>query len=136
MNILVFSMILGLIPAYIANKKGHNFIEWWIFGTLLIFVALPWSILMKTDENLIALEKGLKKCPRCAEWVKMEAKVCRYCNAELGESNGLMASKTKKNYCPKCKKVIDNNWLDNWLGECPDCESFLTTIENNTEKPA
>lgn len=94
---------------------------------MLFIVALPWSILMKTDENLIALENGLKKCPRCAEWVKKEAKVCRYCNAELGVSlsSGFVASKPKRNYCPKCNKIIN----DTTRGECPECGSFLTTIE-------
>ncbi len=124
MHILVFAMILGLIPAYIAKSKGRNFIDWWIFGSLLLIVALPWSILMKTDENLIATEQGLKKCPRCAEWVKKEAKVCRYCNAELEESlpDEPMPDKMK-NYCPKCRMEIDNNLI----GECPDCGSILIT---------
>jgi hypothetical protein len=33
--------LLGLIPAYIADKKGHDFFKWWLFGTLLLVVALP-----------------------------------------------------------------------------------------------
>ncbi len=31
---------LGLIPAYIASKRGRNFYDWWIFGSVLFPVAL------------------------------------------------------------------------------------------------
>jgi cytochrome c-type biogenesis protein len=39
--------ILGLIPAAIASRKGRNFFDWWFFGTSLLPVALPASILLK-----------------------------------------------------------------------------------------
>ena len=38
---IVFSLALvGLLPAYIASRKGENFALWWIYGAILIFVAL------------------------------------------------------------------------------------------------
>ena len=39
--------ILGLLPAWIANSKGRNFYDWWIFGAALLVIALPASILIK-----------------------------------------------------------------------------------------
>jgi len=44
LTILLLLVLLGLIPAYIAWKKGYWFFAWWIFGALLWIVALPWSI--------------------------------------------------------------------------------------------
>jgi hypothetical protein len=33
-------------------------------------------------------QKFLKKCPKCAEEVKVEAVVCRFCNYEFPQSGG------------------------------------------------
>ncbi|MDX7993259.1 zinc ribbon domain-containing protein, partial [Xenorhabdus sp. psl] len=32
MDILLAAVILGLIPALIANSKGRSFLLWWIYG--------------------------------------------------------------------------------------------------------
>jgi cytochrome c-type biogenesis protein len=40
-------IILGLVPAFIARSKGRKFIDWWLFGAALIFIALPASLLIK-----------------------------------------------------------------------------------------
>jgi len=43
--------ILGLIPAYIAHKKGKKFIDWWFFGFGLFPIALPVAIKMKPADD-------------------------------------------------------------------------------------
>lgn len=40
-------VILGLIPAFIAWRKGRDFIDWWFFGAGLWPVALPMALLLK-----------------------------------------------------------------------------------------
>lgn len=47
LGVIILSVILGLIPAVIASKKGRNFYDWWIFGTGLILFALPASLIIK-----------------------------------------------------------------------------------------
>lgn len=39
--------LLGLIPAFIASRKGRNFFDWWFFGASLFPVALPMAIFLK-----------------------------------------------------------------------------------------
>jgi uncharacterized membrane protein HdeD (DUF308 family) len=42
-------IILGLVPAVIASRKGRKFIDWWFFGTGLFPIALPMALLIKED---------------------------------------------------------------------------------------
>jgi hypothetical protein len=69
---LILCLILGVIPGAIAQSKGRNFIDWWLYGALLFVVAL-----------LHALAISGKKCPYCAEVIKPEACVCHYCGRDV-----------------------------------------------------
>ena len=74
-GVIILAAIFGLIPGAIAQSKGHSFLLWWIFGTLLWIVAMPCALMLSRT--------GEKKCPACAEFVKNDAKVCRYCTNVL-----------------------------------------------------
>ncbi len=46
-----FAACLGVIPAVIAHRKGHDWLFWWVFGTTMFIVALPTALLMKPTGN-------------------------------------------------------------------------------------
>ena len=47
--ILLAASSLALIPASIANKKGHSFGLWWLYGFVLWIVAFIHSLCLKDD---------------------------------------------------------------------------------------
>lgn len=106
MEYLVVAFFLGIIPAVIASKKGRSFLLWWFFGAMLFIVALPMAIFMKplTNENL----SGMRKCPKCAEYVQPDATICKHCKSELVP----LTDKEKKLIKIKAKK---ENYVPGWL---------------------
>lgn len=85
MELLALAVLIGLIPAVIAKGKGSSFGLWWIYGSMLFIIALPHSLIMRPSAKGIErqrLAEGMKKCDHCAEYIKADAKVCRYCGRE------------------------------------------------------
>lgn len=90
LEILAIAAFIGLLPAFIAQSKGHSFMVFWLFGALLFIVALPVALLMSKDQAVLdrrALSTGVsQKCPQCAELVRADATTCRHCGASLGST--------------------------------------------------
>ncbi|HIJ66127.1 MAG TPA: hypothetical protein HPP77_09280 [Candidatus Hydrogenedentes bacterium] len=78
LGLIVVGIFFGGVAAAIAGQKGRGELRWFIVGFLfhiigLIVVFLP----------AVPKEGVLRKCPKCAEVIKAEATVCRYCGSEV-----------------------------------------------------
>jgi len=75
---LFFYFILAILVGVFASSKKRSGVGWFflsliispLIGFLIVLIAGPAS-------------GSVKKCPKCAEEVKAEAQVCRFCKYEF-----------------------------------------------------
>lgn len=75
---LLLALTFGTLAAVAARSRGRNSLGWFIAGMLVGPFALVVALLP------LAAREGLTlSCPRCAEVVRQEARICRHCGEIL-----------------------------------------------------
>jgi len=87
-SIIIFWLCISGIVGVIARNKGRSYVGYFLLSLLTsplvgIFLLLWVGSNTKKIEAAQIQAGHSKKCPFCAELIKVEAKVCRFCSREL-----------------------------------------------------
>jgi hypothetical protein len=84
MTIFLFWVIFSILVSVYAGKKGRSGGGFFLLSLLLSpLIGFLIALLVQPRRERIALQAGMKKCQHCAEFVRAEAKICRYCQREI-----------------------------------------------------
>jgi hypothetical protein len=84
-------LALYFVPYIVARSRKHPqvtpililnlFFGWTLIGWV---GALVWACLKSpTQREAVAIDEPTRACPYCAERIKVQAKVCRFCGGDL-----------------------------------------------------
>ena len=83
MGYFILWVALSLVAAVIAAKKGRSGIGFFALALFLSpLVGILAAAVARTGEEGLVARGEVKKCPYCAEFIKVEASVCRFCQRE------------------------------------------------------
>ncbi|MDO8357207.1 MAG: zinc ribbon domain-containing protein [Nitrospirota bacterium] len=88
MEILFLWVTLSVASGFIARNKGRSFLGFCLLSVILspaigIIAALVASPNTAAIEARQLSSDTMQKCPACAELVRVDATICRYCSRNL-----------------------------------------------------
>ena len=99
---LVSGLFFGFFSKNISEDKGRSPTEGFLIGFFLGVIGIIIVALLPANEAAISqskLDDGTsKECPYCAEIIKSEALICKFCGRELPKTNSLVGKNQNLEY--------------------------------------
>jgi len=90
-GLFIIWLICGIAAGHIHQQRGRSMAAGFWAGFLLGPLGVILAVASTPDpdgQERLALQDGkVRKCPHCAELVKVEAKICRFCQRDLPEAD-------------------------------------------------
>jgi hypothetical protein len=124
----------ALIGTVICQEKGRSAIEGLFLGLLFGPIGIIVCAVLSRDEPALeerALRSGeMRKCPHCAEAIRREATVCRYCGRDVSATKASEVVSAEDRLplhtCPNCGAAYD-------LDKTPTCPQYGSGDPNAAE---
>ena len=82
-GLLLQAVICGFLASNLAGQKGHSSGSWFAIGFFLGIFGLIAAAGLPTKAHYNFGSKFQKKCPDCAELIRKEALVCKFCGKKF-----------------------------------------------------
>lgn len=151
------AVVFAILSVIVANNKNRDPAGWGIIGFLFglfgFIAAVAVSEVEPTEESTSRRKKSQssntqdfnpdeheKKCPMCAEYIKLEARRCKHCSYEFSdeqverqieEKRKEVKQKKESEQAPKSVEGILATHSFNAAGICKDCGSPWAYVQNN-----
>ena len=85
--LLILWIACGIAGGIILSNKGRSGCGGFALGFLLGPIGVVITLVMSADQRSLeqaSLSSGeMRKCPSCAELIRIEARKCRFCGSEV-----------------------------------------------------
>jgi len=76
--LIIQGIIFGGFCSFIASQKNRDTVSWFFLGFFFSLIAVLALIAIPKDKSDVG-----RVCPYCAEQVKVQATICRFCQKDL-----------------------------------------------------